>query len=127
MSEDRILALWKRKSQKGRPFFTGMSDTKQLIAFYGPDEDVALQVYENPGKDAAGNNTPINYDNPLGIFALYTSKNGNKYLKGKFEGQTVTAFINKDKKSEKLPDITGYVAKSNQISFDDFDEEDLPF
>ena len=122
-NNENVFVLWKRKTEKEKPYFTGMSDTKQLIGFYGNNDDVALTVYERP----AEKEQKIDYNNPLGIFAVFTSKKGDKYLKGKFEGKPVTAFINKEKKSEKSPDITAKATSESQYTFFDMTDDDLPF
>ena len=51
-------------------------------------------------------------------FALWsnTAKSGIEYLSGKVEGMKLIAFINKEKKNEKEPDIRVYELINDEIS-----------
>ena len=123
---EQAFALWKNepKDKNSKPYFTGGN----LIAFYNTmkknPKEPDMRIYRKPAKgEKIGKE----------ITSLWcsVSKNGKKYLTGKYEGEKVICFIN-EKATEKQPYISAYYRNSDaapeQTTLEDgIKPVDLPF
>lgn len=102
MKNTEIIALCRKTSKAGKPYFSGKDTTGvELIGFYninkGNNKAPVLRVYKRDD---------INKE----VLAMWlnTSKSGLKYLSGKYNGKRVVCFINDKPKNEKAPYIRIY-------------------
>ena len=106
----QVLALWKRKSQKGNTYFSGKVDDGtfendfSVTAFYNTEKknlkEPDLRIY---ARDEEGK---LSKEPFLSLWCNAT-KNGKKILTGKLDGKKVVGFIKADA-DEKHPYISVY-------------------
>ena len=110
-----VFALWERESQKGLPYFSGVTSDelgkKQLVAYYttikkNPKEpDIRVYVSAEDVKQE---------DKEVASLWGNVSKNNLVYYTGLTDDmERIVAFPNTTKKNEKEPDIRIYLSNEN--------------
>ena len=110
-----IFALWKKTSKNGNTYFEGKSkEGMYLRGFFNTNKknpkEPDLRVY------ISDENRELSKE-PIISMWCNVSKNGNKYLTGKLNGDKVVAFIRKTD-NDKLPYLTAYLSSDIQQKID---------
>lgn len=125
----QAFALWKRKAKSGKSFFTGKAGELKLTGFYNTEKknlkEPDIRIYT---VDKEGNLSKEEY---VSLWCN-SSKNGKKYLTGKFDGQRLVGFINEKATEEnKQPYVSVYFSEEKtsdlkepeQTTLEDTDNE----
>lgn len=88
---EQVIAMWRRTSKAGKPYFTGKLEDSQVVGFYNSmkqnPKEPDIRIYK---VDSEGNTSK---EEALSLWCN-VSKAGKKYLSGKYNGKKVVGFIN---------------------------------